>query len=131
MLFVFLSATCVYCVFPEATLYYSIGCILHLLLDMLNNAFNGHGVWLLYPLKTGKGIAFGWCKAGRSANKVFYFIGLSLFIASSIYFIYMIRNLKDSVCPMIIAAYMIVVMHFVRVKSEREQRHIMHIRGEL
>ena len=36
-----------------------------------------------------------------------------------------------AIVPGIVMAYMVLVMHFVRIKSEREQRHIMYISGEL
>jgi len=50
-LFIILSALGVYFILPEAVLFYSVGCILHLMLDMLNYPYHGHGVWLLYPIK--------------------------------------------------------------------------------
>ena len=111
--------------------YYFIGSILHLLVDMLNNPFQGHGVWLFYPIKTGKGIAFGLCKAARIGNKITYFIGMSLFLGLSYIYLWDIRDIVKLIVPFAVIIYLIVVLHFVRVKSEREQRHIMHMHGEL
>lgn len=36
-----------------------------------------------------------------------------------------------AVAPAAVLIYVVVAMHFVRQKSEKEQRHIMHMRGEL
>jgi hypothetical protein len=36
-----------------------------------------------------------------------------------------------AIAPAVVLVYMVVAMHFVRRKSEKEQRHIMHMRGEL
>lgn len=131
LLFVLISSAAVYFICPEAVVYYSIGCLLHLIFDMLNHQFENHGIWLLYPIKTGKGIALGVCKAARKGNKVFYFIGIVLFALLSGFYIWQIGDLTKSIIPAVILLYMIVVMHFVRRKSEKEQRHIMHMRGEL
>lgn len=129
LLFSILCSGCVYCICPR-TLYYCItGCLLHLALDMLNYPFSNHGVWLLYPLKTGKGIALKVCKSGRTGNKVAFFIGLGIYVAASVFYIWHIKDFTKSIAPGIIIIYMIVVMNLVRVKSEKEQRHIMHMRG--
>ena len=130
LLFTILTGACVIYVNEGAAEFYLVGCWLPLLLDMLNNPFRGHGVWLLYP-KKGKGIALGWCKAARTGNKVFYFIGIILFAGLSAFYIWQLNSIEQSIAPAIIAVYMIIAMHFVRIKSEKEQRHIMHIKGEL
>lgn len=131
ILFTVLTGACIFAVFPYATEYYVIGCISHLLLDLLNGKYHEHGVWLFYPIKIGKGIALGWCKAGRKGNKVFYFIGIIAFIAMSALYIWQINDLHNSIAPGIVFIYFVIAMHFVRRKSEREQRHIMHMKGEI
>ena len=108
LLFIAITAIGVYCIYPDAAIYYCIGGLLHLLFDMLNNPFNNHGVWLLYPIKTGKG-----------------FVGMSVF------YFWRIGDVMKAISPAIVLVYMVVAMHFVRQKSEKEQRHIMHMRGEL
>ena len=131
LLFVLLSSVAVYFIYPKAVLYYCIGCILHIVLDMLNFPFNNHGIWLLYPIKTGKGIAFGLCRAGRTGNKVCYYIGITVFFLMSAFYLWQIRNIMKSIAPVVIIAYTAIVLFFVRRKTEKEQRHIMHIRGEI
>ncbi len=111
--------------------YYLVGFLLHLILDMLNNEYNHHGIWLLYPIKSGDGIALGLCRAGRTGNKVFYFIGIGMFIAFSALYITKFNSINDTVPLFVILAYVLVSFHFVRTQSESEQRHIMHINGEL
>lgn len=130
LLFTMLTGVCVYLVLPEASVFYVIGCLSHLLLDMLNKPFNNHGVWLLYP-KKGKGIALGLCKSARTGNKVSYFIAIILFSVISVVYSLLDINIWRITPIIILLAYIVLAMHFVRIKSEREQRHIMHIRGEL
>ena len=117
--------------YPDAATYCFVGGVLHLLFDMLNNPFNNHGVWLLYPIKTGKGIAFGICKAARTGNKICYFAGIILFVGMSAFYFWRIGDVMKAIAPAVVLIYMVVAMHFVRQKSEKEQRHIMHMRGEL
>lgn len=131
LLFVVVTAVGVYCIYPSAAVYFVVGGVLHLLFDMLNNPFNNHGVWLLYPAKTGKGIAFGICKAGRTGNKICYFLGIIIFVGMSVFYLWNIRDVTKAIAPAVVLVYMVVAMHFVRRKSEKEQRHIMHMRGEL
>lgn len=130
LFFIIISSICVGFVYPDAIVYYMAGALLHIILDLFNHKVKeGHGIWLLYPLKIGNGIAFKMCKAGGIGNKVLYFIGLSLFAASSALFFYMNKNNGNIIAPIIIAAYIVIVLHFVRRKSERELRHIQHMRG--
>ena len=130
ILFSVLTTACVYCICPGAALFYFIGCALHLMLDMFNYPFNDHGILLFFPIK-GKGIAFGVCKAARTGNKVLYFIGLALFATMTVLSIWRMDNSSYMIPSIIIGVYMIVAMHFVRRKSEKEQRHIMHMHGEI
>ena len=129
--FVILTSLCMFFVYPKAVIYYSIGCLSHIILDIFNYKFRNHGVWLLFPLKIGNGIAFGLCKSGRIGNKVLYFIGLSLFLIASVAYMFLMKDLLKSLLLSILCIYIPIVMHFVRRKSEKEQRHIMHIKGEL
>jgi inner membrane protein len=131
LLFILLTSLCIGFVYPTAMKYYFIGSILHLLLDMLNNPYNGHGIWLLYPLKRGNGIALRLCQAARKGNKAFYFVGIVLFAIVSVFYMWLIGDIQRTIMPVLILAYATIVMHFVRKKSEKEQRHIMHMRGEL
>ena len=85
----------------------------------------------MLQIKTGKGIALGLCKAARIGNKITYFIGMSLFLGLSYIYLWNIRDIVKLIVPFAVIIYIIVVLHFVRVKSEREQRHIMHMHGEL
>lgn len=130
LLFSAMVSVCVYYVYPEAEVYFFVGCLIHLLLDMFNYPVHNHGVWLLYP-KKGKGIAFKICKSARIGNKIIYFIGLTGFIVISIYYIFQMNDNNLAVAPSLLMLYIVITMHFVRRKSEREQRHIMHIKGEL
>lgn len=108
----------VYCIYPDAATYYFVGGVLHLLFDMLNNPFNNHGVWLLYPIKTGKGIALGICKAARTGNKVCYFAGIILFVGMSAFYFWRIGDVMKVIALAVVLTYMVVAMHFVRQKSE-------------
>ena len=130
LLYTLITGICMYLILPEASGYYMLGCLLHLLLDMLNNPFHNHGIWLFYPIK-GKGIALGLCKAARIGNKVFYFVAIIAYTLIAAIYVSLDISVWRALPIMIITAYMIIAMHFVRVKSEREQRHIMHMHGEL
>ena len=121
----------------DFAIYYCVGCLLHIFLDFFNHKINNsgknHGVWLLYPIRIGKGIAFGWCKAAGKGNKAFYFIGLILFILQSVSYIVLCNDkngVKGAIVPIVIMIYMIIVMHLVRRKTEKEMRHIDHMQGE-
>lgn len=131
LLFVLLTSFCIFCIYPDAMQYYCIGAMLHLLLDMLNHPYRNHGVYLLYPIKKRKGVALGICKAARKGNKALYFAGLVLYLILSGLYMYQIFEIKRIIPSSIIMVCIITAMELVRKKSEKEQRHIMHIRGEL
>lgn len=131
LLFYILTSICVYLIYPNAVVYYSVGYFLHIVLDVLNFKVHGHGIWLLFPIKIGKGIALGLCKSGRTGNKVLYFVGLSGFIVSSVVYFWVMNDVKSIIVSSILLVYIPLVLHFVRIKSEKEQRHIMHINGEI
>ena len=130
LFFIIISGICVGFVYPDATVYYVIGTLLHVILDLFNHkVIEGHGVWLLYPIRIGDGIALKLCKAGGTGNKVLYFIGLALFAFGSAIYVYLSKDIGNIIPPIIVAAYLIVVLHLVRRKSERELRHIEHMHG--
>ncbi|MDY2990593.1 MAG: metal-dependent hydrolase [Hornefia butyriciproducens] len=130
LFFIIISGFCIGAVYPDAAVYYAIGALLHVILDLFNHkVIEGHGVWLLYPIKFGDGIALKLCKAGGTGNKVLYFIGLALFALGTVMYLYMYKDNGNITAPIIIAIYLIVVLHFVRRKSERELRHIAHMHG--
>ncbi len=129
--FVILTSLSVLFIYPKAMIYYSIGCLSHIFLDLFNNKYRNHGIWLLFPIKIGNGIAFGLCKAGRTGNKVLYFCGLSVFLIASVAYMFVMKDFIKSFVCFILCIYIPIVMHFVRMKSEKEQRHIMHINGEI
>lgn len=131
LLFIVVSTISISLICIRTLEYYFIGALLHLILDMLNNPYQQHGIWLFYPLKTGKGIAFGMCKAARTGNKIIYFMGLFIFLFLSSIYILQMKDIVNAIIPCIIILYMVMVLHFVRKKSEKEQRHIMHIKGEI
>ena len=131
LLFLILTTGCIYSIAPAMTIYYFVGCLLHIVLDMLNNRFNQHGVWLLYPIKTGKGIALGLCKAARLGNKIFYFVGIALYIVAGTWCVMQFYEGQDCIAPAIMSLVVLVTLHYARAKSEKEQRHLMHISGEL
>jgi len=128
--FIAISMFCIGAVYPMAAVYYTAGALLHVILDLFNHQVREkHGVWLLYPIKFGSGIALKLCKAGGKGNKVLYFIGLGLFVLSTAIYIYAGKDNGNIIAPIIVAVYIIVILHFVRTKSERELRHIEHMRG--
>ena len=131
LLFVFISSIGVYCIYTSAAIYYFVGSLLHIVLDMLNYPFNQHGIWLFYPLKTGKGIALKVCKSARIGNKIIYFIGVVLFILLFGYYVNKANKQNEIVTLFVPLIYLIISFHFVRIKSEKEQRCIMHINKEL
>lgn len=106
--------------------YYSLGCITHFVLDIVNKT----GIRLFYPFGK-KGFCLKWCRGDRMANKVVYFIGIIAFGLILAYYGYMCREFEKLIMPAVLGIYMLVAMHLVRRKSEREVRHIMHIKGEL
>lgn len=130
LLFVLLATFGIYCFCPSMAIYFFANSLSHLILDMLNYKYYQHGIWLLYPLKIGRRIALGLCKSARVGNKLFYFIGMAFLIIFC--FCYFITSEFISMIPVLIQlTYLIIVLHFVRIKSEKEQSHIMHIKGEL
>lgn len=130
LFFIAISGVCVGAVYPDAAIYYAVGALLHVILDMFNHkVIEGHGIWLLYPIKFGDGIALKLCKAGGTGNKVLYFIGLVLFALGTAMYVYRFKDNGNIIAPIIVAVYIIVVLHFVRIKSERELRHIAHMHG--
>lgn len=129
LFFIAISGFCVGAVYLDAAKYYAVGALLHVILDMFNYKVQGHGIRLLYPIKFGDGIALKLCKAGGTGNKVLYFIGLVLFALGTAIYIYVNEDNGNFIAPVIVAVYIIVVLHFVRRKSERELRHIAHMRG--
>jgi len=131
LLFIILTSICIYCIIPSLTPYYAFGCLLHIQLDMLNHKYCNHGIWLFYPIKIGAGIALGWCKAARAGNKIFYFLGVGEAAAATYFYLYQNQDLMNVLPAVLLLLSLILLLHFVRVKSEREQRHIMHITGEL
>ncbi len=124
LLFLALTSICIYCIFPQATKYYLIGGMMHIILDMLNYPIHGHGVWLLYPFKTGKGIAFKICKAGGSGNKIFFYIGLILFTVLSVIYILRMNNTETPLVPILMLIYVIVVFILVKIVSEKELQRL-------
>ena len=121
--FIFLGTLCVDYMVPKATPYYFIGGLSHLLIDFLNYPFEGHGIWLFYPIKTGCGIAFKICKAGSLGNKIIYFTGIITYTVVSIFYIYkLVINVGviSIVVPVIVLAYMLIATNLVRIKSEKE-----------
>jgi len=120
LLFIVLTSMGVALIYPQATVFYSIGCVVHLLLDMLNYPFHGHGIWLLYPIIKGKGIALKLCKSSKTGNKTAYFIGLIGCIVVSGLFAYKSSNPIYYIPTIIIVAYLVIVLHFVRTKTEKE-----------
>ena len=123
--FIILATICVCFICPMATAYFFIGAILHLLFDLLNYQVpnkNGswHGVWLLYPIKIGEGIALRKCKAAGKGNKIIYFVGMIIYAVLSIYYLVLMKDAKMAVVPLVIFFSSAAFFHFVRVKSERE-----------
>ena len=126
-LFVLITSIAFFLIYPPSLPYYFTGITLHIILDM----FNKQGVYLLYPIKLGNGFALGLCKSNRIANKVFYFIGVILLISASAMYFEQIISWEQSIAPAIILVATVLILHFVRKKSEKEIRHIMHINKEL
>lgn len=58
------------------------------------------------------------------------FGGAAAFLVSA-YYIYLIRDPIIVFMPAVLMVYVIIVLFLVRRKSERQLRHIMHIKGEL
>ena len=131
LLFVAITTGCIFAVSPSMYAFYFVGCFLHIVLDLLNNESNNHGIWLFYPLKTGKGIAFGVCKAARTGNKVFYFIGFVIYAIAAALCVLQFHEARDYIAPAVIVLVMMALLHYARSKSEKEQRHLMYINGEL
>ena len=123
--FIGLTTLSIYFICPIATGYFFIGAILHLLLDLLNNQApnrdgSWHGVWLLYPIKKGNGIALRKCKAFGTGNTAFYFIGIILFVLSTGYYVWLIQDSELMAVPIILLIIAVLALHFVRRKSEKE-----------
>lgn len=123
--FVALTTISVYFIYPSASVYFFIGAILHLLFDLLNYQApnkNGswHGVWLLYPIKRGDGIALRKCKAAGTGNKTIYFIATITTVALTGYYALSMHNSITVIAPIILIIASVIILHFVRVKSEKE-----------
>lgn len=123
--FILLTTVCIALIYPAAGGYYFLGAILHLLFDLLNYQApnkNGkwHGVWLLYPIKRGDGIALKKCKASGKGNKTLYFTAIILYMVLTIYYVLLMGNIKQAVAPIILSIVTVIILHFVRRKSEQE-----------
>lgn len=123
--FILLTTVCITLGYPVAGGYYFLGAILHLLFDLLNHQAPNkdgtwHGVWLLYPIKLGKGIALKKCKAFGTGNTTIYFLSMILYVALSIYYVRLMGSVEQAVAPVILLVATIVILHFVRRKSEKE-----------
>ncbi len=120
LLFVLLTSICVAIVLPNAMLYYAIGSLLHLILDMLNFPYKGHGVWLLFPVKTGKGIALKVCKSSKTGNKVAFYIGITVFVVMSVFLIWQFGTMVGIIISVVVILYMIIVLFLVKRGTEKE-----------
>ncbi len=126
LLFVVLTTASIYCINKQASIFYGVGCCSHLILDIINKM----GIPLFFPIKAG--IKLGICGAsGITANRMLYYLGLIIYVFISAYYIYLIRDPIIVLMPAVLMVYVIIVLFLVRRKSERQLRHIMHIKGEL
>lgn len=131
ILFTVITTGCVFAFSPKMSAYYFVGCLLHIILDLLNGKFNHHGIWLFYPIKIGEGIAFGLCQAARTGNKVFYFVGFVIYAIAAALCVSQFRESQDWIAPAAEILVMAITLRYARSKSEKEQRHLMYIKGEL
>lgn len=120
LLFLFLITICISLIYPPATKFFVVGFIMHLLLDMLNYGYQGRGIMLLYPFKKTGGIALRICNASQTGNKVAYFIGIALFVLVSVVYAFSFKKMWYGLPVIILVAYLVVVLHFVRITSEQE-----------
>ena len=125
--FIGLTTLCVYYICPPATVYFFTGALLHLLFDLLNYQApnkdrSWHGVWLFYPIKRGEGIALRKCKAFGRGNTTLYFIAIVLLTVITGYYVWLIRNSELIAIPIVLLAVIVIDLHFVRVKSEKEMQ---------
>ena len=123
--FIGLTTICIYFICPLATGYFFLGAILHLLFDLLNNQAQNkdetwHGIWPLYPIKKGNGIALKKCKAFGAGNTALYFIAILLFAVMTGYYVWMIKDSELMAVPIILLVVIILVLRHVRRKSEKE-----------
>ncbi len=123
--FIILTTVCVALVCPNAAGYYFVGAILHLLFDLLNNQAPNkdgtwHGIWLFYPIKRGNGIALRKCKAFGPVNTSLYFIAIILYIVLTLYYVTLASGVEQTVAPISLLIVTVVILHFVRKKSEKE-----------
>ena len=128
LLFVFLTAFAISFINTSMSVFYLVGSLLHIFIDLFNNPVPGpyedwnkkHGIWLLYPIVKGKGIAFGVCKAGGIGNKVIYFVGVVAFIALSVFYCVLLNDVKSIIPIAAVVFYLLISLHFVRKTSEKE-----------
>ena len=123
--FILLTTACIALVYPAAGGYFFLGSILHLLFDLLNyQAPNKdgtwHGIWLFYPIKRGNGIALRKCKAFGPVNTSLYFIAIILYIVLTLYYVTLASGVEQTVAPISLLIVTVVILHFVRKKSEKE-----------
>ena len=126
-----LMTACVWLMYPPLAPFFAVGFALHVMLDMVNYPFNGHGVMLLYPKDTGELFAFGWCKSSGRANRVLYYVGIVTL--AGLTFWWLAKGQIESnaaVVPLALFFVLATLLHVVRVKSEREIRHKEHARGK-
>lgn len=125
--FILLTTVCIALIYPAAGGYFFIGAILHLLFDLLNNNAPNkdgtwHGVWLFYPIKRGEGIALRKCKAFGQGNTALYFTAIFFYIMLTIYYVVLMGGIEQAVAPIVLLIATVVILHFVRRKSEKELR---------
>lgn len=128
LLFLALTSAGTYFVYPGALVYFVVGGVLHLLLDMLNKPYGGHGVHPLYPLRIGKGIAPGICASFGIGNNVFYFLGLAVFLGESGFMLWKMKEISKMTVPLILIIYLIVTLHIVRRTTERQMSRERHVK---
>ena len=125
--FILLTTICIALIYPAAGGYFFIGAILHLLFDLLNNNAPNkdgtwHGVWLFYPIKRGEGIALRKCKAFGQGNTALYFTAIFFYIMLTIYYVVLMGGIEQAVAPIVLLIATVVILNFVRRKSEKELR---------
>ena len=125
LLFIGSTTVCLFFIYPFATFYYLIGCVSHIILDLLNET----GVQLFYPARLSP--CLGVCESDRKGNKITYFIGAIAFIGLSVSCLVRIGEISKCLYLIIVLIYILIAMEIVRIKSEREIRILMHMRKEI
>ena len=62
----------------------------------------------------------GICRAAGTGNKTIYFVAIIITVALTGYYAFLMKDIMMVIAPVIMLVTSIIILHFVRVQSEKE-----------